>query len=617
MSERTVILLPLHEQATHLRPRDHAGGLGPLAAAGGLPEVVEALTGLGRQLGAGVGLVGADVVPGATLLPRDVTVKALLSIDLAAQVAAGHPGVVAARGVGGDVVERHSWGVELVPDGGGLATVRWFWEQPDGTLRTADGASFEVPAGFLLLTATRKWIAPDQVRLRYWVNDQLAGEETSAHGAIGGGAGGTTTIGVRGDGAGGYERHLEAVLDDLLVANHEMSGEEIRATYRRIAVHQPGGVAIMRAHIPPGAPWSDDPESMVQRDIALQGVAVGYTNALAENLRDNALPDRAYAAMLRRWEGLVELRSKPTDDVDTRRARVLGFLGRNHGYHADGLRLALAELLGVDDIEDLEVLAFRNEIAEAFDELDPLRWHVQVGGATGIAAAGGELVFTISNTDDLVGAEAPHARMSLAHPGRCHVWGKVAGIGAAATAGAVAGLLLRHGGTSGDSLWFGVRAGATLDVGYQLRRDGVVESFVVLEADIAAPVWLRLERTEAGLYHLRHSTTGPEEGFSEELDVEGIEGPHWAGFGVHGVVADDAFTVSFDDFVAYTPEGTRPFNVYVYRDPALGGTYDLEGANATIRRQRRATAHAAVITSKALQCDDPDSGCDRGPMGAL
>jgi hypothetical protein len=90
---------------------------------------------------------------------------------------------------------------------------------------------------------------------------------------------------------------------------------------------------------------------------------------------------------------------------------------------------------------------------------------------------------------------------------------------------------------------------------------------------------------------------------------------HWAGCYVRGEPAS-ALVANFDDFVLWTPNGTRPFNAYVYRDPGLGGQPDLEGAHSVLQAIRHAFTHATVITSLALLSADPESLVARGPMGA-
>jgi hypothetical protein len=98
-----------------------------------------------------------------------------------------------------------------------------------------------------------------------------------------------------------------------------------------------------------------------------------------------------------------------------------------------------------------------------------------------------------------------------------------------------------------------------------------------------------------------------------------ITAPAWAGF---SLLADNTalaspLTAAFDDAQIWTPAGTRPFTWYVYRDPALGGIADIEGATMQLAKQGPAHAYVSAITQLSVLCDDTDTGCDAGPMGAI
>ena len=167
-----------------------------------------------------------------------------------------------------------------------------------------------------------------------------------------------------------------------------------------------------------------------------------------------------------------------------------------------------------------------------------------------------------------------------------------------------------------------------------LKQDGVfkvvTESFIAgvsqgLVAQVAlganpAAIWLHLSQAtegfSAGQWVPKWSTVGPFTTVSTGAAITFTNQIHWSGLylrgqPVAGTVAD------FDDFILWTPNGTRPFNAYVFRDPGLGGQPDLEAAHSVIHEIKHAFTHATIITSRAVLCDDPGSGCDRGPMGAL
>jgi hypothetical protein len=103
------------------------------------------------------------------------------------------------------------------------------------------------------------------------------------------------------------------------------------------------------------------------------------------------------------------------------------------------------------------------------------------------------------------------------------------------------------------------------------------------------------------------------------VDVTGhVVAPDYAGPGATSAGAIvGALDARFDDFLARTPEGTRPFNWYAYRDPLLPGTPDIQGARALVRKMKPAHTHAAAITRLAVLCDSSETSCDREPLGGI
>jgi hypothetical protein len=53
------------------------------------------------------------------------------------------------------------------------------------------------------------------------------------------------------------------------------------------------------------------------------------------------------------------------------------------------------------------------------------------------------------------------------------------------------------------------------------------------------------------------------------------------------------------------------YRFFVYRDPALPGTYYLDAAQALVDDINRSTCKGHVIESINFLCDDPHSLCDR------
>jgi len=75
-------------------------------------------------------------------------------------------------------------------------------------------------------------------------------------------------------------------------------------------------------------------------------------------------------------------------------------------------------------------------------------------------------------------------------------------------------------------------------------------------------------------------------------------------------------SVNVESFRLYAPRSPIVFNWYIYRDPGLGGTPDLVGAQLVIDKMQ--PAHEDGTITAALSClyDDPNSGYDLTPLGA-
>ena len=222
MTPATLALLRFREADVSLLPSDDVGNLGDLGVDTGLtlPPVVPAFTGFGRSFGNGAAVDGPDVVPGATLATRDVTVRAILSWDLTGQAALGQPGTIVARGKGTTAAELVSYGVELRVVNAGLriGELRMWWQDTAGNVKTQLGGQFVAPssAAFMMVTAVRHWVSSSQVEVRYYVGDQLIGDLVSVDGDIAGGTTGTFCVGVRYT-AGAAGRFLVGVIDELQV----------------------------------------------------------------------------------------------------------------------------------------------------------------------------------------------------------------------------------------------------------------------------------------------------------------------------------------------------------------------------------------------------------------
>lgn len=594
-----------------VRLTDSMGNVSDLAGAGAFAL---AWTGTGRDL-EGVGATGTDLAGRNTLTTRDVTVQAIVATRYGDLV----QGEIVRRGIGGSASERCAFGLEMLPDTSNRIYVRWFWETPGGTLKTQVPGVFEHAGDdlFFLVTATRRWESTTRVVCRYYVADEMIAEVVSADGDIGGATTGTTRVG----------HNFVGSFDDLKVTDHEMSHEEVRATWRRLVAHQRSGEEMFRGLIPPGASWARSPGNRIGRMAKAAGQALGVAIAKVEELRATWLPQTAYSERLAQWESILEVVPKPLDSLDVRRNRVVALEQREAGYSVPTIKLALEEPFALASA-DIEILEFTNTVTDDFaTAIDTQRWHLEQAAQWTVLS--GEARLQVSAAADIRWTQdirnPCHARTSLSSgAGEIVVACKVASVPTFPT-DVIVGLLL-YSFLTGEAVWFGVRNDAGT---YRIMRRsflaGVVSEVVVATLGggwtPASPLWLRIvgSQTTPGTYTLEYSTTSGSAGFVSTVVASLIVAPDWAGLSAVGLDASisSALDARFDDFLARTPNGDRPFHWYAYRDPLLAGEEDMNGAHLYVQKVKPAHTHAAAITSKSLLCDDAGSLCDHGPMGAL
>jgi len=113
------LLIRFDELETATRPQDETGvceDFDVISTPVATVMPIKAISALGRGRtfnAATMGLGARDLDPGATLLTRDATVQVVMSWDAAAQNAAGIPGTIISRGVGGSSAEFVSYGLRL------------------------------------------------------------------------------------------------------------------------------------------------------------------------------------------------------------------------------------------------------------------------------------------------------------------------------------------------------------------------------------------------------------------------------------------------------------------------------------------------------------------------
>jgi hypothetical protein len=557
-------------------------------------------------------LLGGDQAGRSTLLTRDLSVQAILAFGVQNSVGS----VLIGRGLdlqlGGGAGERTSF--ELVVDNDDAPQLWIFlrWQRLDGT--TFQDVGVVMPSiarsSWYLLTATRRRVSATEVVCSYYLGGELLGQTTSNAGLIAGATTATTRIGAA----------FYGWIDELAVIGRELSPEEVRATWERLTVHQPAGLAMFRGHAPPGAPWfhaGTGPAGMAR--IAGQGL--GAAMAAVHGFQATYHPHRAIKADLPAWEALVGLQAREDAPLTTRRARVVDQLSRDNGYAVAQVQATVAPAFDLTPPE-VEILSFAPTFSDDFNSLDEQRWtstgaawdtsvdkqaRLQVAAAADIRWDG---LRRLHRTLEL-GVEADRsayfaARMTLT----------------ALPAGGEAGLALRHG-AAGHRLWFGVRrTGAVYELVYQRWQAGAWEDAnpVVLAVTANTPHWLRLRVADLPLPDSKVSLEWSTDNVTFDAELaEWPPGHTWAGF--YGRAWDAALSgnldVRWDQLLVRQPFGTRALCWYAYRDLGLGGTPDMPAANALVRQLKPAHTHGAAITSKSLLCNTEGHGCGLGPLGAL
>lgn len=600
---RSVILLHCDEP-DGVMLSDSSGNLGDLAPdeLSDPPASVSTFTGKGRrfEFPEQQSLVAADLPDGNTLLVRDMTIQAIVSLvsDLDVHV-------LIARGLrDGTASERFAYGIEfqqqaLFP---GFIEARWFWQDSTGALKVQPGGVWQHLGNqkLFLFTATRRWESSGKVVLRYYVGPDLIADLESTDGDIAGGTTGHTTLGGRKN-AGVWEGAFNGVLDEMLVTDHEMSAEEVRHTWRRITEYQPAGIDMFAGLIPSGLAWYRDPGNFIGRHVRCAGEALGMAIAGTEELRAMHLPDAATLDNIPRWEKICGLTARPIDSLDVRRARVVGFLAREEGFALPRIRGALAEPLAID-ADDIEILEYTNVVTDDFAALNTLKWSAYGDSVWDINA--GRLRVTANLNDDLewaINGIGQHIRMPLDRgDGDVHFYAKLVSYNLNDSMGS--GMLL-HNFLTGNTLWFGVVPDAGVArLGYRTVVDNVLGAFQVIATPAAASYWLRITPpgAVAGEWTLSRATASADGPFTHTTVALGGIGFDWAGFALFGdVPAAAGIGAMWDDAIVFCPRGLRPFSWQVYRDPMLAGSPDLGGADALVKRIKPAHTAATATTSKA------------------
>ncbi len=617
------------ERDPALRPTDAEQNLAAFAAVEiGLdpPGIVpDGFTGPARHFHGLAAYVAQDP-QGATYAPQSVTVQCIARWDIAAQIASGNPGTLVSRGLRRSPAQRRCYHLELRPGASpDTAEIALGWETPFGVFQLFGAAVFHVEPGWHLYTAAREYLGRDRVIVRYWKNARLLEESeftTGAPGHIGGGiaTGPVFAIGCAANGPGTWQDFFHGDIDSLVVYPHALTTDQVEQTWRRLAHHQPQIYRAHRALWAPGTKPSRHPASVAQRILKATAQAAALATAQADDLDNTGLPPRAHGRRLATWEKTLALPPSPTISIRQRQLRAQSAMQRKHSFRHADIRAALAPLLGLDPA-DLEVITQTNLIDEDFQTENPQRWRVErlspthdPGKLTLRAPAGANL--RLDN-----GYRTPGlARTALAHDQaavfQIHITDLVA------PDDAEFGIYWRAGHT-----WVTLAlrwTGGNHDIGYRIYQNHTLSPFTVIATEPPA-LWLRI-RHQPGTALLPYggkrlalgwSLTGAFHDFAETpLDTTGTF--RECGIFIRSdTILSEPCALHLDHATLWTPHAPRPFALFVYRDPTLGGIYDLTGAALQLRRQAAARDTVGVTSAKTLTWGDPENGFANCPLGGF
>jgi hypothetical protein len=607
-------VFPVDAQGNMVDLGDDSGSAPPLA----LPIVVTALTGRGRQFGTDIGLQALESVADSTRLLRDVTVRAFLTYEIG-NAGNGDVGTIVVRGKTGSAAERVLFGLEIERLSATVAQLRARWQEASGTDAIVSGFPFKPPPSgkFFHVAMSRQWLTTTSCTVTYLVNDTILGTETVTQGNIGNGSGGALVVGAAGDGAGNYERFLpdDSIIDSLTIEDDAMADEELRQEFRRIAVHQPNGYRVLRAYQPPGGAWTREPGSIVQRLFGAEGDGLGFTIAQMEKLRDDYLPDRAYDETLQFWERITLLAPRPSDTIAQRRLRVLGFLQRILGYSVPDVKSSLEPLFGLT-ASQIDVVEYDGLRTDTFDDDDitapPSKTWVTYPRAGTVSIAAGICTITAPNTSNAdwptAGGSPPWREASLSalvgeDTDGATLVTKIDDStgGTNSVTNVVLGHIWRTSNLQ-DGIAIGRREFGAFDaLSYSIVTGGVQGAMtnLVTTLSLARPYWLLTRYKGGGDFEVAVSTTGPLTGYGTYYQITGgPTGIKWCGFGLvakrTGTLGTN-MTLEFDDAYIYEPSGIRGYAWQAFRDPGLGGSYDLATAQLQLEKQGPAHAHGCAV----------------------
>lgn len=628
----TVAAWEFFEIADEVWPVDRAGNVGDLATPAGLttPAIVQGRWGRAREFGASKAFLAADVVTDATILARDVTLFGWIDFAIGNFIN-GQVGKVVQRQDGAGAV---MFGFEVERVSATSIKVRAFWDGP--TAASTAGITLTIPTtdGFMI-GAVRTWNATADVDVRYFVNGDLVGAENVTEGDILPTSGGDMALGYDQIAVGDYLPD-DSVIEFLQLEDDAITDEEMRQLYRRVAVHQPNGYKILRAFLPPPAPgggtgWSRDPDSFVQRWIAAEGDGLGAEIADIERFREDYLPDRAYGGALEDWERITGQAPLPTDTVQARRDRVLTFLRVVLGFNVPDIKTALEPAFGLTSAQ-IEIIEGKNRHDSTLAATPAFMRHrpgVHSGASYGsgrlnIAADAGEVAHWLTDTAPMlrqpIGGGRRDFRLSGDYVAADHHFDVEVRIFSRTLPndGEATGLIFYPGKIVNpvlgpQAVFFGLRnVAGSIDLAVYTYTgiSGWQQAGATLSVAPAVPLYIRARNDGGGLFSFFWDSVGPGITANEtQLAVSGTPAEYVS---IINQRFDDQALASnifgeYDGWRSKFFDDPATLHWIAYRDPGLGGTYDLQAGDAAIDRLEPSHTNGGAVSDKDMLAGDPES----------
>ncbi len=354
----------LDEQQDGVHPKDSAGNLAELEVDSTLtrPAVVPWTNGFAREFTAAPA-TGFEVVDtnDDLLLARNLTILAIMTFDNAAQDAAGTPGTVITRGRDSELTP---FGLRLTVTNAATDEVRiqLFWENTAGTQVVDAGVLVTWPDDEeFIIAAIREQEGSDFV-VRYVVNADWANGSTHPL-DIGATSASSVFVGAEPTGASAYQNHLAGDIAFLEVLDEAVAVEEVIDVWRLFFEDVPNGITAIRGLLPPG-PYSRDPNSFIQREVAMEGAALGTVKNTARRRR--SFPDEASGDRLAEWERITGRKRTADQSIDQRQQCILDYLSTLPGLETADLKQELLKALGYTAIASIDILTYDVDNTEDF-----------------------------------------------------------------------------------------------------------------------------------------------------------------------------------------------------------------------------------------------------------